>query len=246
MIKFSFVIPIRNRRKNTLDLVNDNLATLNNIEVPYEIIIVEDSVSSGVILKQDIGNDRVSYYKVDTGIEEWSKAILMNYGARVSSGSYFVMTDADSMFKNGFWESVATHMGDGSEDIVYQFDNWQIGAKRKFWYWFIVPIKLFRAMNGFDEQLVNWGGEDQLFIERVKLLGVPLVNLTAINPKLIGWHKPHGDDLRNPPGLKIIQSGQRNWIVAKKNIKKFTARLTNQKNWGLGPRLISSFTTKVE
>jgi GT2 family glycosyltransferase len=150
----------------------------------------------------------------------WSRAASLNAGVRVAAGLCVVTTDADIVFTPATFaallelynarsdalylvqcrdlpesfgvERIQSLLRDGWEDGIRQArqhatirPRWGMGGFAAF-----APA-LFAAINGYDERLKFWGGEDNDFAQRSRRAGFPVRWLSRSEVSVLHiWHEP--------------------------------------------------------
>ncbi|MDP4103750.1 MAG: galactosyltransferase-related protein [Bacillota bacterium] len=172
----------------------------------YARVMPEAELCLGIINREDINK---------------SKAI--NLAAKKATRDIFVIADADVIYdpeiivesirllNNTTWVVPFTEIYDidksGTETLLKTEPRWPIDVKNKDctkanWIYdgfagkvLVIPQKNFKAVRGFDERFVGWGGEDDAFSHAVKTLCGNFVNVEREIYHL--WHpKPTNPNYR--------------------------------------------------
>jgi len=97
---------------------------------------------------------------------DFDKIVLMSSGLEPENTCYRddYTGYCDSPFKRSFWH------------------HWVLGGN------FICPKKIIYELNGFDEDFIGWGGEDNDFAQRISLSGKCKIVLSGV---LVAYHLYH-------------------------------------------------------
>lgn len=150
----------------------------------------------------------------------WSRASALNAGVRTAAGVCVITTDADIVFTPRCFTALLDLYNRRPEalylvqcrDLPESFgverirqllqDGWEEGIKRAQEHATIRPRwgmggfaafspALFAAINGYDERLKIWGGEDNDFAQRAQRAGCPVRWLSRSEVSILHiWHEP--------------------------------------------------------
>lgn len=156
---------------------------------------------------------------------EWNKCWAMNTGARLAQGDILVFHDADILCPNNYAQALLDTFAKGAEaaalhrmlfylnqadseatttthmlqhahpptGILHSFEGGTIAIKRN----------AFFQIGGFDERFIGWGGEDNEFFDRCKMLNferfgfLPFVHL---------WHPIQRGRADNRLSQRILET----------------------------------------
>ncbi|MFW6281587.1 MAG: glycosyltransferase family 2 protein [bacterium] len=201
----SVVIPVRNKELKRLNEVIDRL----NHNLVGEIIIVD--YHSDIPIKIEKPKTKVIRYK-KPGI--WNKAHAINIGFKKSKESYVMTLDADILLNPNFFEDVKPYLT--PDNFIYTnfvrrinieeiSDDWDkmLSTSRKWNENYdiigelhnaatggvqIFPREFFINLNGLDENLVYYGGMDNITIIEAKLRGY---NVIVLNETILHIDHPN-------------------------------------------------------
>ena len=188
----SFCTGVKNRLEHLQQTVLKNLE--DNQHYPLlEIVILnyncpdpntEKWVKSE--LAEFIKSGRVSYYRLPD-ITTYKFAHAKNLAFNLAKGDILCNVDADNFVGQGFANYVSAQLSDGNSYIAGPRDGRGLGGR--------VAIKRehFELTGGYDERIIDWGGDDVEFTSRLDRLG--LKRRQVHNERFLGSIK-HSDDLR--------------------------------------------------
>lgn len=207
----SLIVTIKNRLEHFKKIFS-SLITQRLDLVNYELIIVNyhsnDNLNyflkNELILHRDIFSPELKCIKIVTLNNDlkFNPRKAKNLGAKVSEGDLIAFTDADvflSMDYLNYWKDfvkqgeyfIATRF---KGDVGMGIEPTRITSEVNYGNC-IVPKKDFYEIQGWDESISNYGGDDDDFYHRFKLKG-----LYEINPKNYIEAKQysilHDDELR--------------------------------------------------
>lgn len=90
MTGVSIVIPTMNEEETISDVISKAKKTLEDLNLPYEIIVVDNSSDKTPEIAESLGA------KVIKGVKEYGKAYIE--GFKIAKGDYIVMLDADGTY----------------------------------------------------------------------------------------------------------------------------------------------------
>ena len=203
----SFVIPFRG--KDRLPLLKATISTiLSQNDVNIECIIIEQSTDR--IIDNLPIEVRYIHLPNEHNQTSWQKSWVYNVGVVEAKSDIVVCHDADLLVPNQYASEILRFFNNNSLDVLHlqRFlfclpknatehtinfheitclsppervrQNWQGGTVA-------IRKKAFFSIGGFDERFVGWGGEDNEFFDRCRLLNayrfgyLPFIHL---------WHPP--------------------------------------------------------
>jgi hypothetical protein len=203
----SVIVPFRDRE---IARVKNLVASIRAQHATSPEIIVSDYGSvpefrdALVTLQSELG---IRVVRSESGGFPWSRAHSINNGARASTYEHVAVVDVDMTFMDpildhcvemaspdkvifceSIWlQSPTQHYSRGLRHRspgVFQFI-------RKYW---------FSKLEGFDEAIEFWGGEDNDWKRRLSIAGVQPVWLHGDTERLVHtWHASEGTILARPP-----------------------------------------------
>lgn len=218
--KISVIIPFKGKAR--LPQLQLTLHSWLAQTVPVECLVIEHSEQA--IVKQQLPTG-VKHWHLPhpTRPEEWNKCWAMNVGAQHASGDILVFHDADILCPSHYAQALVDAFTEGAdaaalhrmlfyltaEDshaiaqthslenthspyaIQHNFQGGTLAIKRD----------KFHEIGGFDEGFTGWGGEDNEFFDRCKMLNferfgyLPFVHL---------WHAPQTGRQNNQASHRIL------------------------------------------
>lgn len=209
MKKISLIVSVKNRIQHFEKIIS-SLITQRIDGAVYELVIVDYHSNDGLqqFLKQKIKTYRDIFSPELTCVKtaivnndlKFNPRKSKNLGAKVSSGEIFAYTDADvflAMDYLNYWKSFVRYTKSFVATRVQankQADSKRIRPEINYGNC-LVTREDFYSINGWDESVSNYGGDDDDFYHRLQLRG-----LREINPKDFIEAKQysilHGDELR--------------------------------------------------
>lgn len=205
--RISFVIA-HSGQNRVAQLVQTLRSLFAQVEVPCECIVVDQS-ETPLLERLPPG---IVYRHLDKSgmVPGWRKSWAFNVGARLARADILVFHDGDICAPAGYARELLQVLGDGrhaaasvqrmlfyltNEDTKHLFaddsvpDDGVPSPALQNWKGGTIAIRkdAFKAIGGFDEGFVDWGGEDDEFYDRCQLVGhcragyLPFVHL---------WHAP--------------------------------------------------------
>jgi glycosyltransferase involved in cell wall biosynthesis len=195
----SAVVCCKNREKN-LKIVLDSWLCLKEIN---EIIVLDFGCDHILKLPQSNSDKRIKIYRYESKIWHLSKAY--NIAIQLSQCDTILKLDCDYyLYKNFFDLNHLKH----NEFIV---GATRISTRGLLW----IHRKDFLSVNGYNERIINWGGDDTDLYYRLTKAGVrekPVINDTI-------KHIPHPESLRTKyvpdPSLNRHQTNKSNILYGK-------------------------------
>lgn len=210
--KISVIIPVKNKSDNRLNIVCSYLKN----ELIKEIIIVD--YNSNKPVKVDKDKVKIIRYNKNT---PWNKAHAINIGAKKAKGEYLMTLDADIILPSWFFNSDKLLQELKSNNFIYSkyvkrikkedISNDYERMLKKSWDWGeenhnyhykinhtgtggvqIFPREWFLSIRGVDENLVYYGGMDNITLSDAIDTGLNLISLNSII-----FHIEHEDRKEN-------------------------------------------------
>ncbi|HEX7034357.1 MAG TPA: glycosyltransferase [Pseudomonadales bacterium] len=152
--------------------------------------------------------------------EPWCRAASLNAGVRAATAECIITTDADIVFTPGTFPALLERWSANAHalylvqcrDLPQAFGvdrinslldgDWENGIAQALQHAVVRPRwgmggfaafspTLFSTINGYDERLKVWGGEDNDFVKRARRIGYPVRWLSAPNVSILHiWHEP--------------------------------------------------------
>ena len=191
-MKFSFLVPYRNRDMQRVERCLRSLQTQNFRD--FEIVFVDygsdapEKTQVEALCKQF---DKVRYIYLATQGWLWSRSAALNECFRQARGEYVAIVDIDIIFPPNFLDYYQKHC---TIDKVYQyqcyytpenFDYTQIDFRKEYPFevseiagaggLMVLSLEMVRKVGGFDEYFCVWGMEDIDFKIRLRSQGAATV-----------------------------------------------------------------------
>lgn len=248
MLKFSLIIPYRNRdtevAKRCITSIKNQKITQ---DINYEIIFIDygsDSEKSEEINAFCKKIDSLTYIYTETRGKFWCKPEAINLALNRAKGEYFVTIDVDMIYPSNFLEQLNQQVQE-NKLVHYQcyylpenFDytnyleklptidtsSFVESDKTCAFGIFAVQTNKLKEIGGFDEYYKMWGMEDKdIHFRLAQTLSVEWLPL-EIAPVFHQWHTVSNNPLAQPKGWEKV-------IVAHYNDKKDNPLLRiHQKN----------------
>lgn len=209
-MNISVVIPYRNRPLNrVLALVTSfRNQTASDQSIAMEFILSDygsTNPNHSEVAQFCAENDIYHVVSIADGLP-WSRAHAINNGVRAASSEWLCIVDVDMVLM----DPVFGHIGDRLDKNVAWFlesiwpqsvrQDYKKGVvNRSYGVFQVVHRDWFFDLNGFDERIEFWGGEDIDWVRRIERKG-GLVNwLSASQFRLVHtWHEWENNPLKRP------------------------------------------------
>ncbi|WP_291726614.1 glycosyltransferase [Bernardetia sp.] len=228
MLKFSLVVPYRNRdvevaKRCISSLINQSIFQNNNIPVEAEIFFIDygsDIEKSSELEKFCQETDLITYIYTETRGKFWCKPEALNLALNKATGDYFITIDVDMIHLPNFLEEIS-HYVEQNTLLHYQcyylpsnFDytnylntlqNTDVtsldeSSKTSALGIFAVKTSELKHIGGFDEYFRMWGIEDKDIHYRLsRNLDVKWFPLEK-SPVFHQWHPVSNNPLAQPKG----------------------------------------------
>jgi hypothetical protein len=189
MIRFSFIIPYRNRdtqiaKRCLLSLQNQTFNQTNSIN--YEIIFIDygsDKVISDELELFCNDLDKVNYIFNEVRGMFWSRSASINNGVYLAKGKYCIIADVDMIYSPNFLEEVDKHINQNTllhyqcfylnegfeynkyiENHSLKIENtnqFEKSSQESAMGIVVIPAKKLKEIGAFDEYFRLWGIEDK-------------------------------------------------------------------------------------
>lgn len=173
--------------KGRLDHLKQTLPLIA-AQTPDEITVVDWDCPQGTADWVEANFPQAKAVRV-TGRPEFNLATGRNIGARATTASWICFLDADNAIAPGFVEWLRRNLREGCFYIPnpagMPLDTVSEGMA-------VCHRRAFRRVEGYDEIICGWGGEDTDFCDRLALCNVAKIYFPAELVSSI----PHGDDER--------------------------------------------------
>jgi predicted glycosyltransferase involved in capsule biosynthesis len=178
---------------NRTDRVFDCLYSWSIHNIFNDIVLVDWSSSSPIMENEEIKNllsskNNIKVIRVDNE-KYFNQPAAYNIAINSCKNNYILKLDIDHILINNNFPLIL-------EDMTKNLDNsFYCGEDSTPEHFGIVFFskKLFDSVNGYDERLVGWGGDDNDIYFRMSKINTKIM-MTKI-PYYI-YHNPHDDDLR--------------------------------------------------
>ena len=218
----SFVIGFRNRPKRALLSIESLIRSAAGINI--EIILVEDSSNNLISLDELSFRKEVTYYRINTGSKEWSRAKVFNYGTKRATGKYIVIWDICFLCNHTFVRNLVEYVKivnfrkNVISVAVYESHSIRSNPIGKgYGNLWVYDSSCFKSIRGFSEDRYMEGYEHSDVKNRMKI-GSTLHSM-YVNPKLYVIHMSH--DIDQNQLLSRLGRWKNNLTI-----------IPNQDNWG--------------
>ena len=194
-----------------------------------DVMVVEDQSDGALDLTGEPYADRVAHIVVDTQIS-WTRAGLLNFGARQATTPLVAACDADFLFPPGFADEASRVLRavdfdrhlfaiNCFETETHRHHHGVMSRAAPYGYQWIYDRAKFLGVHGFDERFVGWGHEERELEERLKLrFGLSRLHSYQVAPELRILHLSHsvrsGDDRRTAnEQLRAELRAGRHWMA---------------------------------
>ena len=148
-MKLSVVIPVYNEKATIAEVV----ARVNSVEIPKEIIVVDDGSTDGTRdilsrLEKDYDNLRVFFQSRNIG-----KGGALRLGFEHASGDYVLVQDADLEYDPADYPALLKPLIDGRADVVYGSRFLTSKEHRVLFFWHSVGNRLLTLVSNMFTNL---------------------------------------------------------------------------------------------
>jgi len=189
MNRISIALTVMNRT----DRVYDCLSSWCRHDIFDDIILVDWSSSPPIIENEEIKNllsskNNIKVIRVDNE-KYFNQPAAYNIAINNCKNNYILKLDIDHILVNDNLPLMFENMTKDLDDSFYCCEN----VTPEHWGIVFMSKKLFDSVNGYNEKLTGWGGDDNDLYFRMSKLKTKKI-MSKI-PFFI-YHNPHGDDLR--------------------------------------------------
>lgn len=173
-VGISFCTTCRNRLWQLKGTLNDNLASLRDID---EIVLIDYGSSDGLSewvwsnFRGFVESGKLVFFEVTSPVQ-WNVARAKNLAHRLASGNYLFNLDADNFVTalDLVFIKFASDQGIHCHQWSGDFDDGSFGRIG-------LPRDLFTQIGGYDETLLPMGGQDVDILNRIASLGLRRLNI---------------------------------------------------------------------
>jgi len=207
--KVSAVVCCKNREKN-LYIALESWLSFKEIN---EIIILDFGCDN--ILKSPYSDDRIKIYRYESEI--WHLSRAYNIAIQLSRYETILKLDCDYYLYSNFFTSNTLN------DNEFIVGSHGVSTKGLLW----INRKDFFVVNGYNERIINWGGDDTDLYYRLRKTGLKEKNVARNTIK----HIPHPESLRTKhtpdPTLNRHKSNRDNISYGKSYLWSNTEKMSS-------------------
>ena len=228
--KTTFCLGLKNRPQRAIKSIT-SLVTAKTVDL-FDFIVVEEVGNRQLDLSEFPFKGQISHYVVDTG-EIWNRSKVLNYAFKKAVTPLVTTWDADFFFPPYFPDKFVEllELIDFRKHFlclpVTETDNSKNMKRGQLWGgMYTYSLNYVMAVNGYDEQFVQYGHEERDFNNRIKR-GCQCPPEIIEEPSLI-QHVTHGENVRN----YTTHSRSKNFARLKSNNKRKIVKVNTNVSWG--------------